>query len=173
MRRMRVELLIFGIFLAGCSGGSPGKGANARDTRGGDTPTITRPKRELAVGRIVVMNDADEEAFGFLREFYTGYMTTWEDFPTDEKKADSVLAKYCDASLLSEIKRKTVEEELDYDPFLKAQDVLISNLKTFSVARDARKAGVYTFSYGTGSERRSIHLVVDRRDGRLKIREVW
>lgn len=118
---------------------------------------------------------ADKEVLSMLKSFYTGYVLTWNNFPTQQEKLDSILKIYCDPNLLSKIRRLTKSGELDYDPFLKAQDVDTASLKTFSYRKDPKKADTYTFSYvaNGGNFKPVIHLIVNRRNGTLKIREVW
>ncbi|HTI91872.1 MAG TPA: DUF3828 domain-containing protein [Puia sp.] len=116
-----------------------------------------------------------KEVFSLLKTFYTSYILTFNDLPNSEKKLDAILKKYCDGQLLSKIKQKTESGDLDSDPFLKAQDVDTASVKTFTFGKDPKKADVYTFSYvaNQGKYKPLIHLMVNRKNGGLKIRDVW
>jgi len=116
-----------------------------------------------------------KEVFAQLKTFYTSYILAFNDLPHSAKKLDAIMKKYCDSQLLSKINKKSESGELDDDPFLKAQDVDTASLKTFTFGKDPKKADVYTFSYvaNQGKYKPVIHLIVNRRNGALKIRDVW
>lgn len=92
-----------------------------------------------------------------------------------EKKLDSILTKYCAPDLLHKIKQKTDAGDLDYDPFLKAQDVDTASLKTITFTKDPKRPDAYTFSYvaNQGKYKPVIHLIVAKLNGVLKITDVW
>ena len=118
---------------------------------------------------------ADKEVYAMLQKFYTSYILTWNNVPGPEKMLDFILNKYCDAQLLGKIKKRTESGDLDYDPFLKAQDVDTASLKTFTFGKDPRRVDAFTFSYvaNQGKYRPVIHLVVNRLNGSNMIRDVW
>ena len=60
---------------------------------------------------------ADKEVFAMLKGFYTNYIRTFNQYPTDEKKLDPLLKANCDPLLLARLKKKTESGDLDYDPF--------------------------------------------------------
>src|SRR5258706_4807038 len=88
----------------------------------------------------------DKEVFSMLKTFYTNYILTWNNVSSPEKKLDSILKQYCDPQLLSKIKHKTKTGELDYDPFLKAQDIDTASLRTSSFGKDTKRVDIYTSS---------------------------
>lgn len=63
--------------------------------------------------------------------------------PPDFEKINSIKKKYCTANLL----RKIEKDELDYDPFLNAQDSNIEWIKTLSVKKDTKENNLYYVSY--------------------------
>jgi hypothetical protein len=131
----------------------------------------------LLCGRVQAQDSTAEkkEVFSLLKTFYTSYIVAFNDLPHSEKKLDAILKKYCDGQLLSKIKQKTESGEMDDDPFLKAQDVDTASLKTFTFGKDPKRADIYTFSYvaNQGKYKPVIHLTVNRRNGSLRIRDVW
>ncbi|WP_431216259.1 DUF3828 domain-containing protein [Puia sp. P3] len=82
-----------------------------------------------------------KEVFAQLKTFYTSYILAFNDLPHSAKKLDAIMKKYCDSQLLSKINKKSESGELDYDPFLKAQDVDTASLKTFTFGKRAKKGG--------------------------------
>jgi hypothetical protein len=81
-----------------------------------------------------------------LRTFYTNYITEISE-TSDVKKEisylDSLTHIYCTSSLLEKIKN----EELDYDPFINAQDADIECLRTLTINKDAEVSNLYVVSY--------------------------
>jgi len=119
---------------------------------------------------------ADEEVFAMLKEFYTGYILGFTDIsPEGRKREDSILRKYCEPALLRKIDKKTRSGELDWDPFLDAQDMDTTCIKTLKFAKDAAKPDVYVVSYVYPGEKKTsmIHLNVARPATGYKIRDVW
>jgi hypothetical protein len=118
--------------------------------------------------------NADKEIFAMLRSFYTKYIQTFNQYPTDEEKLRPLLKANCDPQLLARLKKKTENGDLDSDPFLKAQDVDLRWLKTLVVTKVPDKADQYAVSYVDNADRSTvvIHLVVNRLNGSLKIRDV-
>jgi hypothetical protein len=88
----------------------------------------------------------EEKISSMLRTFYTNYITEISE-TSDAKKEisylDSLTHIYCTSSLLEKIKN----EELDYDPFINAQDADIEWLKTLTINKDADVNNLYVVSY--------------------------
>jgi len=118
---------------------------------------------------------SDKQVFPMLKRFYTSYILALNSVPGSEKKLDSILTAYCDGRLLKKIKQRTEAGDLDYDPFLKAQDVDTACLKTFVFGKDPKRTDAYRFSYvaNQGKYKPVIHLIVNQVDGIIRIRNVW
>ncbi|NML40682.1 DUF3828 domain-containing protein [Chitinophaga sp. G-6-1-13] len=86
---------------------------------------------------------ANDSAVTMLKQFYTVYITEGAKMTEDFKKLDLLKKKYCTTKLLYKIKHT----ELDADPFLNAQDVDGSWVKTLSVNKDPRKEKGYIVSF--------------------------
>ena len=114
---------------------------------------------------------SDGQAFAMLKTFYRAHITAASKWPIDFAKLNAISKKYCTASLLSKIQAQLKSGQLDADPFLQAQDVDISWLKTLSFAKEARPLNAYTVSYvdAVSNEKVVIHLTVSKQGDRFKI----
>jgi hypothetical protein len=115
---------------------------------------------------------SDEEVFAMLRSFYAKYIRTLNKYPTNEKKLLPLLKANCDAGLLARLENKKWNGKLDYDPFLKAQDVELEWLKTLTVSKVPKKEDLYAVSFSETPDRIVVHLVVKQRKERLIITNV-
>lgn len=94
-----------------------------------------------------------DAATEMLKEFYTKYITEISKTSPSAKKLQSIKKQYCTAGLLSRMK----ELELDYDPFINAQDTDDSWIKTLSVKKDPKKGkGLYTVSFSDTESKTTI-----------------
>jgi|GEM_PF-2668603 len=114
---------------------------------------------------------SDEEVFAMLRRFYTKYIRTLNKYPTDERKLQPLLKANCDAKLLARLNDKKWSGSLDYDPFLKAQDVELEWIRSLEVKRVPNK-DLYAVSFSETPDRIVVHLAVKEINGILKIKDV-
>lgn len=115
-------------------------------------------------------NSFDKQALTMLREFYTSYITEISKAgPPNEKKLNALKRKFCTTSLLKKIEK----EEMDFDPFLKAQDSDASILKTLAFKKEPQKNS-YVASYVDNNSGNSIaiHLKVINENNALKISSI-
>ena len=109
-----------------------------------------------------------------LREFYTKYMIMWEiNAPNARQQEKVFLAKHVDAGLLKKIDHQFKTGELDYDPFLKAQDVDTTCLRTLTITKNPAQAGQYDVAYQVQDEKMLIHLIVVKQNDSYIIKKVW
>jgi hypothetical protein len=121
-------------------------------------------------------NSSDKQVIVMLKGFYTSYINVFSTIsPAQIQKLNSIKAKYCTASLLAKIENQLKSGELDYDPFLKAQDVDTGWLKTLSFEKDSKKADFYIVSYvdNSSNTKVAIHLTVVKQGENYKIASVW
>ena len=113
-----------------------------------------------------------------LRTFYTWYIKAYNsshDTNIVIKKLDSLKNIYCTKDLLNKIAKQTKNDELDYDPFIKAQDSNIGNEKTLTIKKDEGKTNVYIVSYIDAYDHKKTVInnhIVKQKDG-YKIDSVW
>lgn len=104
-----------------------------------------------------------------LMAFYTSYISECIKDPTPQnlKKMESLRNEYSTERLLKQLK----DDELDYDPYLNAQDCSKSWLKTLEVKQDLADPNQWLISMGeVGSKLRSlIRLTVVKQGDRYKI----
>lgn len=103
--------------------------------------------------------DPTQEHIQFLEDFYTEYISTWDNpyFHYDRK---DIFKKYCTLSLLGKI----YVAKIDYDPFIFAQDISSIVLDYLKVEKYDKEKNVYEVSYHylneDDSERTRIKLEV-------------
>lgn len=88
--------------------------------------------------------------------------------PLNGKKIDSLKSRYCTKRYLDEL---SSDDDLDYDPFLKAQDYDIEWLKTLTVNKTPEKEMLYIVSYYESYKkaRTTIRLKIIKEKGSYKI----
>lgn len=117
---------------------------------------------------------ANSDVVAILKDFYTKYMIMWEiNAPNEKQQEKAFLAKHVDAALLKKIDKQTKAGDLDYDPFLKAQDVDTACLRTLTVTKNPAQAGQYDVAYQVEDGKKLIHLIVVRENDSYMIKKVW
>jgi len=112
---------------------------------------------------------SDEEIKNMIKSFYTGYITENVKMPPNGSKIFSLKKQYCTTYLLDKINN----QELDYDPFLKAQDANLEWLKTLIVKKDSSKKDFYAVSYTDNNKQIIIKLNVIKQNDSFKIDSIW
>jgi hypothetical protein len=120
---------------------------------------------------------SEEDVKDMLKGFYTTYITMCESGAGSsyEEKIAALSKQYCTDSLWGAIQQKFATYELDYDPFLSAQDCDIESLKTLSVKKDNQTENVYIVSYVFNSynpDTIEINLTVVKEKGGIKINNI-
>ncbi len=105
-----------------------------------------------------------------LKSFYTLYITENAKNQPNEKLLSTIKHKYCSEKLL----QKLSLEELDYDPFLNAQDCDIEWLKTLSVIKESKSKNKYVVSFvdNFSKKRNKIKLFVTVIENKTKITSI-
>lgn len=87
-----------------------------------DTETVVTEEKTVSEKTV---NGSNPEAVKMLTTFYHAYLdeiVTATDLPASEKRLDSLRMAYCDPKLIAHNNAAFENEELDYDPFINAQD---------------------------------------------------
>jgi Tfp pilus assembly protein PilN len=115
-------------------------------------------------------NTDEEQVVNMLTDFYTGYITIIAKGPMDyEDKLIALKEKCCTKKLLDKV-AEDFKNELDYDPFINAQDSDVAWLKTLSVVKEPQKENTYSVSYRSNDTTKVvIHLRVIKQDDLFKI----
>lgn len=91
-----------------------------------------------------------QEHIEFLKEFYMEYVSFDENQISGKEAYQnylSVLEKYCTPSLNEKILRANETFEIDYDPFLYAQDISPVLLQTLQVKKYGKQKNLYEASF--------------------------
>jgi len=88
--------------------------------------------------------------------FYSTYIKAFSEMEPNKSETvcDSIRNLYCSKNLLAEIKI----HELDYDPFLNAQDADIEWLKTLKITKDPKRNWLYTVSYLDNYSKETVYI---------------
>jgi hypothetical protein len=112
---------------------------------------------------------SDEEIRNMLKSFYTSYIRENVKMPPNGSKISSVKMKYCTMDLLDKINN----EELDFDPFLKAQDSNIDWIKTLIIKKDSSRKDLYDVSYIDNNKPVIVKLNIIKQNKSFKIDSIW
>ena len=82
-----------------------------------------------------ISSSSDKQIRETLKSFYKVYIAENDKMPIDEKKLNSIKRKYCTLKFIKKMKAS----DLDYDPFVKAQDYDKNWLKTMKINKDSKK----------------------------------
>ena len=118
-------------------------------------------------------NQPDTQVMKMLQNFYTSYMKEFTDLSSGhEHRTNVILKKYCTVSLINKIPK--LADQMDSDPFLKAQDSDSSWAKSLVVKKDLKRSGVYIVSYRDGNNTNTIiHSLVVKQKESYMIADVW
>lgn len=83
-----------------------------------------------------------DSALGMLRRFYEEYIAAWLR-NGDNEEGLAILRRYLTPRLFGRLQRMYAEMELDYDPFLEAQDCDESVLENLRIEKDSVRTDVY------------------------------
>ena len=117
----------------------------------------------------------EKEIENTVRMFYLAYITeslSQKNLNEQNKKLDSITQLYCTQSLLDSINYEFKNNELDYDPFLDAQDVNPEMLKTLFIQKSKQVKNQYSVMFLIDEYDGSftnITLIISRENGRYKI----
>lgn len=108
-----------------------------------------------------------------LMNFYKAYineLANTKDLKETEKHLKTIKEKYCVKSLIDSINNE-FENGLDYDPFIKAQDIDSNILQTLSVTDIANSKNQYLIKYRDSFSNKEIEIytTVIEVDGQFKI----
>lgn len=108
------------------------------------------------------------EVISFLMMFYKEYTSELKKKIVDFKVIDNIKKKYCTLKLIN----KLAQSELDYDPFLNAQDVNDDILKSI-IINDTDEEGVYIVSYdGYNDDKIYVKLLLIKIEGDYKVSDI-
>lgn len=116
---------------------------------------------------------AQDGALEMLKHFYKQYIIESQKMPSParRKNISEIKKQNCTQNFLIKI----ATEELDSDPFLKAQDIDSSCLKTLAIKRDLKKDNLYQVTYLDSYNHHNIIITVTviKQKDEFKIDDIW
>jgi hypothetical protein len=107
-----------------------------------------------------------------LKDFYTSYITECSQYPaaTAIEAANAIKQKYCTIRFLKNMEK----QDLDYDPFLNAQDCDREWIKSLSISKDTETENMYNISYKdiSNDDQITVKLIVVKEADGFKIDEI-
>lgn len=134
------------------------------------TETCNGNKKVVCTHRLEA--EQQDAACVALQEFYQAYITEGAKNTTDGTALHAIKEKYVTKNLLSELQQALSKGELDYDPFVNAQDFNFDWLGTLEISKDKSLPATYHVSYANSYEKDGkthIKVAVVNEGGRYKI----
>lgn len=119
---------------------------------------------------ITEKNSSDKQIVEMLKKFYNEYLTEIDKMPLNQKKINLVKQKFCTSKLLKKIDLL----ELDYDPFVNAQDFDSEVLKTIKFTKDSKSLNIYKacYIYSFNKKNICIKLRIIKTNNNFKIDDI-
>lgn len=111
-----------------------------------------------------------------LQEFYYSYITEGAKSGSNASALHAIQEKYVTKDLLSQLQHAFSEGELDYDPFINAQDFNLDWLATLTITKDEVLPATYHVSYADAYKKDGkthIKLSVVNEAGHYKISKLY
>ncbi len=115
-------------------------------------------------------SSTSEKEVQFITDFYSTYIKICDESLSFMEERTVLKSKYCTVKLLAELE----EKNLDYDPFLNAQDCSKEWIKSINVTAISDEEYNYEVSYNSGYNNKiiSIKIGVIMQNDELKINSV-
>ena len=110
-------------------------------------------------------NSSDKQITKMLKEFYSNYITENSKMPPNIKKIAIIKNIYCSKKLVANLNKK----QLDYDPFLNAQDSDVDWIKTLTISKGVQNKNLYVVTYSIDGSKNTVKLMVVNEVGKFKI----
>ena len=121
---------------------------------------------------LFAQDSSDQEKIEMLKNFYKEYTAELESIDVNWEKVDSIEKRYCTERLLNWRK----SEELDYDPFINAQDLNPGLYEILNIRRDNSRQNKFVVTYNyfeiEPENESKIELIVIRSGGKYKIDQI-
>lgn len=124
--------------------------------------------QNIAKNEIPVIKIVKDKNIEFLENFYTNYISASCDLPEKIR----ILENLKKNSISEELIKKIDIAELDYDPFLDAQDCDNNWIKTLKVQSIQDKSNVYQVSYNHGTNKKKTILSLVNKNEKFVINNI-
>ncbi|WPV67746.1 DUF3828 domain-containing protein [Chitinophaga sp. LS1] len=104
-------------------------------------------------------NAQTDSAKIMLTKFYKAYIPAVES-STGERQIEKLQKQYSTAKLISRVKKQTETMELDYDPYLNAQDADKDWVRTLQIEKDPKTPNLYNVSFLDNYEKKRHYIKV-------------
>lgn len=160
---MKNKNTLFIIIVIACIAGSCKQ--KTKETSAPQTESISIPAP--AQNGSIVSNDttsssqqAQLSGMEMLREFYTLYITENDKMKRDDLRIATIKEKYVTPKLIAKIDSAMLYYNLDYDPFVNAQDYDTAWIKTLEIAPVPERTNTFDICYTYNRNSKSCTTVV-------------
>ena len=104
-----------------------------------------------------------------LNTFYVAYLREFNNpnLKESEKNLDSLKNEYCKKGLLDSISNEFVNNELDYDPFINAQDVSEKMIESLSIENVSGQKNKFRVKFHDNNSEKETNIMVTIIDGKI------
>lgn len=160
---MKNKNTLFIILVIACIAGSCKQKAKETSVPQTDSISIPAPAQKGSIDSndtISSSQQAQLSGMEMLREFYTLYITENDKKKRDDLRIATIKEKYVTPKLIAKIDSAMLYYNLDYDPFVNAQDYDTAWIKTLEIAPVPERTNTFDICYTYNKNSKSCTTVV-------------
>lgn len=160
---MRNKNTLFIIILIACIAGGCKQKAKETSAPQTDSISVPAPAQNGSIDSndtISSSQQAQLRGMEMLREFYTLYITENDKMKRDDLRIATIKEKYVTPKLIAKIDSAMLYYNLDYDPFVNAQDYDTAWIKTLEIAPVPERTNTFDICYTYNRNSKSCTTVV-------------
>lgn len=160
---MKNKNTLFIILVIACIAGSCKQKAKETSVPQTDSISVPAPAQNGSIDSndtISSSQQAQLRGMEMLREFYTLYITENDKMKRDDLRIATIKEKYVTPKLIAKIDSAMLYYNLDYDPFVNAQDYDTAWIKTLEIAPVLERTNTFDICYTYNRNSKSCTTVV-------------
>lgn len=160
---MKNKNTLFIILVIACIAGSCKQKAKETSAPQTDSISIPAPAQKGSIDSNDTTSSSQQaqlRGMEMLREFYTLYITENDKKKRDDLRIATIKEKYVTPKLIAKIDSAMLYYNLDYDPFVNAQDYDTAWIKTLEIAPVPERTNTFDICYTYNKNSKSCTTVV-------------
>lgn len=160
---MKNKNTLFIILVIACIAGSCKQKAKETSVPQTDSISIPAPAQNGSIDSNDTTSSSQQAQLSgmkMLREFYTLYITENDKMKRDDLRIATIKEKYVTQKLIAKIDSAMLYYNLDYDPFVNAQDYDTAWIKTLEIAPVPERTNTFDICYTYNRNSKSCTTVV-------------